>query len=75
MLNRVEEITDEIVAMTGGAGTTLGTGGMVTKIKAAKIATAGGTDMVIANGSNPQLLYSIINGDDIGTRFVAKKGL
>lgn len=75
MLNRVEEITDEIIAMTGGAGTTLGTGGMVTKIKAAKIATAGGTDMVIANGSNPQLLYSIINGDDIGTRFVAKKGL
>lgn len=75
MLNRVEEITDEIIAMTGGAGTTLGTGGMVTKIKAAKIATAGGTDMVIANGINPQLLYSIINGDDIGTRFVAKKGL
>lgn len=75
MLNRVEEITDEIIAMTGGAGTTLGTGGMVTKIKAAKIATAGGTDMVIANGSNPQLLYSIINGEDVGTRFVAKKGL
>ena len=75
MLSRVEEITDEIIAMTGGAGTTLGTGGMVTKIKAAKIATAGGTDMVIANGSNPQLLYSIIKGEDVGTRFVAKKGL
>ncbi|MBO5322185.1 MAG: glutamate 5-kinase [Clostridia bacterium] len=73
MLSRVEEITDEIVAMTGGAGTTLGTGGMVTKIKAAKIATAGGTDMVIANGSNPQLLYSIIDSEDVGTRFVAKK--
>ena len=74
LINRVDEITDEIVAMTGGAGTTLGTGGMVTKIRAAKIATAGGTDMVIANGSNPQLLYSIINGEDVGTRFVAKKG-
>ena len=74
MLNRVDEITDVIVAMTGGAGTSLGTGGMVTKIKAAKIATAGGTDMVIANGSNPQLLYSIISGEEIGTRFVAKKG-
>ena len=73
LINRVDEITDEIVAMTGGAGTTLGTGGMVTKIKAAKIATAGGTDMVIANGSNPQLLYSIINGEEVGTRFVAKK--
>ncbi len=74
LINRVDDITDEIVAMTGGAGTALGTGGMVTKIKAAKIATAGGSDMVIANGSNPQLLYSIINGEDVGTRFVAKKG-
>ena len=73
LVNRVEDITDEIVAMTGGAGTALGTGGMVTKIKAAKIATAGGSDMVIANGSNPQLLYSIINGEEVGTRFVAKK--
>ena len=73
LVNRVEDITDEVVAMTGGAGTALGTGGMVTKIKAAKIATAGGSDMVIANGSNPQLLYSIINGEEVGTRFVAKK--
>ncbi len=73
LVSRVEEITDEIIAMTGGAGTSLGTGGMVTKIKAAKIATAGGSDMVIANGSNPQLLYSIINGEEVGTRFVAKK--
>lgn len=73
LVNRVEDITDEIVAMTGGAGTALGTGGMVTKIKAAKIATAGGSDMVIANGSNPQLLYSIINGEEVGTRFVAQK--
>ena len=73
LVNRVEDVTDEIVAMTGGAGTALGTGGMVTKIKAAKIATAGGSDMVIANGSNPQLLYSIINGEEVGTRFVAKK--
>ena len=59
--------------MAGGSGTARGTGGMVTKIKAAKIATAGGSDMVIANGSNPQLLYSIINGEEVGTRFVAKK--
>ncbi len=73
LVNRVEEITEEIIAMTGGAGTALGTGGMVTKIKAAKIATAGGSDMVIANGSNPQLLYSIINDEEVGTRFVAKK--
>ena len=73
LVNRVEDITDEIVAMTGGAGTALGTGGMVTKIKAAKIATAGGSDMVIANGSDPLKLYDIIKGESIGTRFIGKK--
>ena len=72
MLHEVTDITDEIVAMTGGAGTTLGTGGMVTKIKAAKIATAGGTDTVIANGSDPNILYSILEGKKVGTLFKAK---
>ncbi len=73
MLERVENITEEIVAMTGGAGTSLGTGGMVTKINAAKIAIKGGTDMVIANGSDPQILYSIVKGENVGTRFIAKR--
>ena len=72
MLREVTDITDEIVAMTGGAGTTLGTGGMVTKIKAAKIATAGGTNTVIANGSDPNILYSILEGEKVGTLFKAK---
>ena len=72
MLHEVTDITDEIVAMTGGAGTTLGTGGMVTKIKAAKIATAGGTNTVIANGSDPNILYSILEGEKVGTLFKAK---
>ena len=72
MLHTVTDITDDIVAMTGGAGTNLGTGGMVTKIKAAKIATAGGTDTVIANGSDPNILYSILEGENVGTLFKAK---
>lgn len=72
MLREVTDITDEIVAMTGGAGTTLGTGGMVTKIKAAKIATAGGTNTIIANGSDPNILYSILEGEKVGTLFKAK---
>ncbi len=72
MLHRVDEITDEIVAMTGGAGTALGTGGMITKINAAKISTEGGTDMVIANGSDPDILYSIVGGEDVGTKFISK---
>lgn len=71
MLHTVNEITKEIEDMTGGAGTALGTGGMVTKIKAAKIATNGGTDMVIANGSSPDILYKIVAGEDFGTRFLS----
>lgn len=71
LLHTVTEITPEIEAMIGGAGSSLGTGGMITKIGAAKIANAGGTDMVIANGENPFLLYDIVNGKDVGTRFIA----
>jgi len=72
MLHRVEEITSEIEAMIGGAGTSLGTGGMQTKINAAKIANSKGVDMIIANGKDPDILYDIVDGKDIGTRFVAK---
>lgn len=73
LLHTVNEITPEIENMTDGAGTALGTGGMHTKIAAAKIATYKGTDMIIANGSNPQLLYKIIAGENVGTRFVSRK--
>ncbi len=73
MLHTVKEITEEIEAMTGGAGSALGTGGMATKIKAAKIAVQGGTDMVIANGKSPEILYDIVAGKDVGTRFLAEE--
>ena len=72
MLHKVEEITPEIEAMIGGAGTSLGTGGMQTKINAAKIANSKGVDMIIANGKDPDILYDIVDAKDIGTRFVAK---
>ena len=70
LLHRVEKITPEIEAMIGGAGTKLGTGGMITKIKAAKMTTACGIDMVIANGKDPDILYDILDGKEIGTRFL-----
>ncbi|MBP5256594.1 MAG: glutamate 5-kinase, partial [Clostridia bacterium] len=69
----VGEITDDIRKMTGGSGSSLGTGGMVTKIKAAEIATGAGCDVVIARGDEPSLLYGIIAGEKIGTRFGAVK--
>ena len=73
LLTVVEAITPEIEAMTGGAGSKLGTGGMHTKLHAAKIATEAGIDMVIANGQDPAVLYDIVEGKVIGTRFAAKE--
>lgn len=72
LIPAVYEIDEKIEAISGGAGSALGTGGMHTKIKAAKIAMAAGCDMIIANGSSPELLYKIIDGESFGTRFYAK---
>ena len=69
----VEELTDEICALAGGNGTALGTGGMVTKLKAAKICADAGIDMVIANGERPEILYDIMDGKSVGTRFMGRK--
>ena len=69
----VEELTDEIMALAGGNGTSLGTGGMVTKLRAARIVTGAHADMVIANGIHPELLYDIIEGKPVGTRFVGRR--
>ena len=65
----VAAITPEIEALAGGNGSSLGTGGMVTKLRAAKIAGEAGIDMVIANGERPDLIYDIIEGKPAGTRF------
>ena len=63
-------ITPEIEALAGGNGTALGTGGMVTKLRAARIAAGKGIDMVIANGARPELIYDILEGKRVGTRFI-----
>ena len=68
----VEKITPEIEAMAGGAGTSLGTGGMSTKINAAKIATNAGIDMIIMNGKDPEKLYDLFEDKEIGTLFKAQ---
>ena len=75
LLPTVEEITAEIEAMTGGAGSALGTGGMATKLHAAHIATEGGVEMVIANGRDPAILYDIVEGKPVGTHFKAKEAV
>ncbi len=73
LIPRVEEITPEIEALAGGAGSASGTGGMVTKLKAARIAGAHGCETVIANGRDPSVLYDILDGREVGTRFAGKE--
>ena len=70
----VSAIDDSILQMAGGAGSTLGTGGMATKLNAAQIATENGIDMVIMNGKNPDLLYDLFDNKQVGTLFLAKDG-
>ena len=70
MIKEVIEITKELEECAGGAGTSFGTGGMATKLTAAKTATRAGVDMVLANGDNPKILFDIVNGEEIGTLFI-----
>jgi len=73
LIPRVEELTPELMALAGGSGSELGTGGMVTKLHAAQICMASGCDMIITNGIRPADLYRIADGEEVGTRFCAKK--
>lgn len=68
----VNKIDGEIEALAGTSGTNLGTGGMITKINAARMCFEAGCDMVITNGDNPKNLYDIIDGIPVGTRFTEK---
>ena len=70
----VENLTPEIFALAGGAGSELGSGGMETKLHAAQMVTLNGIDMIITNGAHPEILYDIIDGKLGGTRFVGKDG-
>lgn len=73
-IETVEELTDELVSMgKGTTGSSSGTGGMETKLTAAKIATYSGADMVIANGKDAHIIHRIIEGRNYGTLFKANR--
>ena len=72
LIHHVREVSNELYALAGGGGKQ-GTGGMVTKLDAAKICLACGCDMIITDGGEPAALYDILNGTPIGTRFTAKE--
>jgi glutamate 5-kinase len=67
----VQEITDDIIAVAGGAGSKFGSGGMATKIRAAEIANTAGIDLVIINGRHPDNLYGVFENKPVGTVFQA----
>ena len=64
LIKEVDAITPEIISVAQGAGSALGSGGMLTKIEAAKIATEAGIDTVIINGENPMRLYELFDHED-----------
>ncbi len=68
----VTEVTDELLAAAGGAGSGFATGGMRTKLDAARMLQGQGIDMVITNGQNPECLYEVVAGRPVGTRFTFK---
>lgn len=70
LISRVEDIA-KVEQNAGGVGSNVGTGGMVTKIEAAKIANGAGISMLIANGNNISALYDIVDGKETGTLFKA----
>ena len=71
----VTEVTEELQQLAGGVGSGLATGGMITKLKAAKMLQEKHIDMVITNGHNPECLYEVVAGLPVGTRFAFSEGI
>lgn len=72
LIPEVNEITEDIRSLAGGAGSKLGTGGMITKINAVEIAHAADIDVVLMNGKNPRKLYALFEDQPVGTLFIKK---
>lgn len=72
LIPKIDQINDDICLLAGSAGSRRGTGGMKTKLQAAKLATTQGIDTIITNGKDPSALYEIIKGGSVGTLFTGK---
>ena len=69
----INEITDELYSAAGGCGSKFSTGGMVTKLHAAQIATDAGIDTIVMNGAYPEDIYKALDGKQIGTFFTGNR--
>lgn len=72
LLSEIGQIDERVTKMATGSASMLGTGGMITKLEAGRIATENGIDMVIANSETTDILQRIVNGESIGTLFIAQ---
>ena len=73
LIQNIAQVSDELFALAGGAGSQVGTGGMVTKIQAARIASRSGIETIIASGSEKDVVTRLVAGERIGTRIEAAK--
>lgn len=73
IVHEVAEITPEIEASAGGVGSARGTGGMATKIQAAKAATSSGIHLVIASGTEKNAITRVLQGEELGTLFISRE--
>ena len=73
LIPEVRELTPDILASAGGQGSALSSGGMATKLTAARLCMEAGIDTLIVNGSRPEILYEAADGKQVGTRFIGKK--
>ena len=73
LIREIRVLNEDVLTLAGGAGSARGTGGMITKLQAAEVAMSKGIDMIITNGSKPEVLYDIVEGNAAGTLFVGRK--
>ena len=73
LISHVPALTDEVMALAGGAGSAFGTGGMETKLRAGRMVNQVGIPMIITNGDRPELLYDVVAGRPVGTLFGERK--
>jgi len=69
----IAHLTEEVMAMAGDVGSQFGTGGMLSKLKAADISTRGGVAAAIVNGREPNVMGKLMSGEDMGTLILSRE--
>lgn len=72
LISTINKIDEEVYKSAGGAGSIRGRGGMITKLQAATLATNQGIDTIVTNGKSPERIYDILEGKEIGTKFIGQ---